>query len=125
MQMDLNVFLQRPLNPLNHKFIAGRRASDNVNKINKAKGISILNMCALTILIDTLQINAQFLSIYTYFYIYICQVYFGGGANVFSRPTLNHSMFSCSLQLLPATIEAQTAASTRIYGADSDVVKID
>jgi len=29
------------------------------------------------------------------------------------------------LQSLLATIEAQTAANTRIYGADSDVVKIE
>jgi len=126
--LDANVSSQRPLNPLNHKFIAVRRASDNVNKMNKAKGISILNVCVLTILIDTLQIKHSFCLYIIYFYIYIClakcTLEEALDANV-SRPTLSHGMFSCSLQSLLATIEAQTAASTRIYGADSDVVKIE
>ena len=69
------------------------------------------------------------LYIYIYFYIYIClakcALEEALDENVFSRPTLNHGMFSCSWPSLPATIEAQTAASTRIYGADSDVIKID
>ena len=96
--------------------------------MNKAKGTSILNVCALTILIDTLQIKHSFCLYIIYVYIYIClakcTLEEALDANV-SRPTLSHGMFSCSLQSLLATIEAQTAANTRIYGADSDVVKID
>ena len=41
----------------------------------EVREISILNVCAQTILIDTLQINAQvyyFLSLYIHVYVYIC-----------------------------------------------------